>query len=159
MGLSDFFISKFSTEGKLDTLITYGSVRDDHFSDLVVNHNGIFISGTFLSEVDIDPDQVNEKVLVSNGGQDVFVLARGYPVHEVLATLGLGYLLASAIQHWNAAHFVGRPFQYTTLAERRNVTLCRLHPCLGAEKQRYHGCPRCDSRSNTRNTLERSLGK
>jgi len=85
MGLSDFFISKFNTEGKLDTLITYGSVRDDHFSDLVVNHNGIFISGTFLSEVDIDPDQVNEKVLVSNGGQDVFVLALDFAFNFIWA--------------------------------------------------------------------------
>ena len=87
------------------------------------------------------------------------VLARRYPVDEVLPTFGLSYLLALAIQHWNAAHFVGRPFQYTTLAERRNVTLCRLHPCLGAEEQRYHCGARCDGGCNTWKALQCSLGE
>jgi hypothetical protein len=74
-GVNDLFIAKFDVDGTLDTLIAWGSVRNDDFSSVAIGPNGIFLAGTFLTEIDIDPDPQHEETLISNGGVDAFVLA------------------------------------------------------------------------------------
>jgi hypothetical protein len=75
LGVNDLFITKMDVDGTLDTLIPYGTIRNEDFRSIEVGTNGIFLSGTFLNEIDIDPDPSIENILLSNGGVDAFVLA------------------------------------------------------------------------------------
>ncbi len=74
-GVNDLFISKFGMDGTLDTILGYGTVRNDEFSGVFVGPDGIILSGTFIDNIDIDPNPAGEEILVSNGGVDAFVLA------------------------------------------------------------------------------------
>jgi hypothetical protein len=75
LGINDCFFAKILTDGTLDTLITYGSVRNDQLSSVQVDSTGIFLFGDFNSEIDINPDPTTEHILTSNGGVDAYILA------------------------------------------------------------------------------------
>jgi hypothetical protein len=75
LGANDLFISRIDINGTLDTMITYGSVKSDEFYSVAVTNNRVYLSGTFLEQLDIDPDPNDEVILNSNGGVDAFVMA------------------------------------------------------------------------------------
>jgi hypothetical protein len=74
-GSTDIFVTKISESGLSLWVETYGDAQMDAVSILKTNKDGIiFVGGQYRGKVDFDNNPLFVQNLVSNGGQDVFIL-------------------------------------------------------------------------------------
>ena len=74
-GSADIFVAKYHTAGDLDWAHNIGGTGFDDGAAIAVDGSGnTYVTGSFAgSDVDFDPDPVDEHLLTSNGAFDVFM--------------------------------------------------------------------------------------
>jgi len=92
VGGRDISLVKFTPQGTLSWAKTFGGVQDDYSLGLQTDPNGIiYLSGNFLTSMDVDPGAAI-KTLTSAGGYDAFLVtldSNGNYINHI-ATRGTG---------------------------------------------------------------------
>lgn len=73
-GSHDAFVQKLTSNGNFDWAYSMGSPSFDLGNSIYTDiNNDIFITGSFASTVDFDPDPINQLFMTSSGDEDVYI--------------------------------------------------------------------------------------
>lgn len=70
----DAYIVKFDADGNVAWGINFGGTNYDGIVNMAIDQNdNIYVIGYFAGTADLNPDMVDQKLVVSNGGYDMFL--------------------------------------------------------------------------------------
>ena len=73
-GLTDIFIAKYNVNGGLEWVKSAGGVNHDEAYGIVVNQNGVYITGFFSDTINFDtPTIFGSNQIISEGNNDIFL--------------------------------------------------------------------------------------